>query len=275
MARRARAARCVIVVGIGDNILATGMARGAAERGKMIAFGDGSKIKWDDRNSEIVFRYNRNIARPGQESLKNLEWIAFFKGSRIYNRDAGGRWEWNLSFRPTRGELFFSAVEQTVARRAGSGFVVIEPNVPNWKSVAPNKQWPVERYAEVAQRLKSSGIDVVQFNYRHALHHLPGVREISTRDFRHAAALLARSALYIGPEGGLHHAAAAVGIPAVVLFGGFIPPQVTGYPTHTNLTGGAEACGRYHPCDHCRAAMDAISVDEVMEASLSHLKVAA
>jgi ADP-heptose:LPS heptosyltransferase len=79
---------------------------------------------------------------------------------------------------------------------------------------------------------------------------------------------LARAKLYIGAEGGLHHAAAALGVPAVVLFGGFIPPLVTGYETHINLTGGAqEACGSLKPCDHCRKAMDAISVEEVAAAA--------
>lgn len=255
--------------------MATGMARGAAQRGKAIAFGDGSKIKWD-QHSEEVFRYNRNIARPGDERFKNLEWIGFYKGSRIYNRDAGGRWEWNLQFRPTPGELFFSAGELRLAKVTGTGFVMVEPNVPHWKKVAPNKQWPAERYDEVVRRLKRRGLDVVQLVYKGAVHRCPGVREVTTRDFRHAAAVLARASLFIGPEGGMHHAAAALGRPAVVLFGGFIPPQVTGYEMHTNLTGGAEPCGRYEPCDHCRVSMQSIGVDEVMCAADAYLsKVAA
>ena len=36
-------------------------------------------------------------------------------------------------------------------------------------------------------------------------------------------------------EGGLHHAAAALGMPAVVLFGGMISPRNTGYDVHVNL----------------------------------------
>jgi hypothetical protein len=44
-------------------------------------------------------------------------------------------------------------------------------------------------------------------------------------------------------EGGMHHAAAAVGVPAVVLFGGFIPPEIMGYKGQISLTGGATACG--------------------------------
>jgi len=57
----------------------------------------------------------------------------------------------------------------------------------------------------------------------------------------------------------------------VVLFGGFIPPSVTGYAAHANLTGGAEACGSLKPCPHCRKAMEAISVEEVVEEALERL----
>jgi hypothetical protein len=60
----------------------------------------------------------------------------------------------------------------------------------------------------------------------------------------------------------------------VVLFGGFIPPAVTGYNTHTNLTGGAVACGSFLPCDHCRAAMLNIGVDEAEAAALKYLEKA-
>jgi hypothetical protein len=62
-----------------------------------------------------------------------------------------------------------------------------------------------------------------------------------------------------------------VGVEGVVLFGGFIPPEVTGYALHTNLTGGAEACGSLQPCAHCHEAMKAIGVDEVLERAMARL----
>lgn len=248
-------------IGIGDNLMASGFAKGAAARGKKVAFGNGSRIIWD-QHSEAVFKGNPNVARPGHERLQNLEWFGFYKGNRIYNRSAGVRWIWNYEFRAKPGELFFTSTEKGFAERVGNGFVIIEPNVPSFKSVAVNKQWPVDRYDEVARQLKAEGYDVLQLIYGKG-HRIPTARRMFTPDFRHAAALLGRAALYIGPEGGLHHASAAVGIPAVVLFGGFIPPAVTGYDGHINLTGGSEACGSLSRCAHCKAAMDAISVDEV------------
>lgn len=243
-------------VGIGDEIMATGLARGAAARGKLVAFGDGRRIVWGPWCDE-AFRYNPNIARavaPG------VEWIAHHKGSRLYNRPGNGRWIWNYGFSATPGEFFFDEVELACAiRRPG---VLIEPNVPWQKSVAANKDWGIARYQLLADRLRyRAGLPVFQFSY--GKFRLAGVEVVAVKSFRQAAAALSGFDLAIVPEGGLHHAAAAVGIPAIVIFGGFIPPAVTGYANHVNLTGGAEACGSWMTCQHCRAALDAISVEHV------------
>jgi ADP-heptose:LPS heptosyltransferase len=248
------------------------MARGARARGKRIAFGDGQKIVWDKHSPE-VFRGNPNVAKPGSERDADLEWVPFYKGSRLYNRQhpTEPRWVWNMDFRPIPGEIFLATGELREGRRFGGGFVLIEPNVPWWKSVAPNKDWGSRNYQTLADKLKAEGLRVVQFVHDQTKVKLSGVEHLRTRNFRDALSVLKHAKLYVGPEGGLHHGAAAVGTKAVVLFGGFIPPEVTGYPGHANLTGGAEACGMYQPCDHCRHAMSKIHVDEVHQAALERL----
>lgn len=255
-------------MGFGDELLATGMARGAKDRGKRVAFGDGKRMIFSPW-SEQIFRYNPNIARPGDEGANDIEWIAHYKGSRLYNRLSpdGRKWIWNEQFRPEAGELFFSEDELRFAESVGAGFIVIEPNIPWFKSVFKNKDWGASRYQAVACELSNSGHRVIQFGYESAKVWLASVSWLKTPTFRHALAVLSRAALYIGPEGGLHHGAAAVGIPAVVLFGGFIPPSVTGYPGHANLTGGATACGRLQSCRHCKDAMAAIGVDQVLSSA--------
>jgi hypothetical protein len=259
-------------MGIGDQIMGAGLARGAAARGKRIAFGDGRTIRWDSR-SEPIFRGNPNVAPPGSEGAGDLDWIEFHKGHRLYNTQdrVNNRWLWNLDFHAIPGEMFFAPSEELRARRYGSGFVLIEPNVVAGKSCGPNKDWGRENYQQVAFRLIAEGYEVCQFKYPGSGDRLAGVRSLPTFDIRDALAILANAALYIGPEGGTHHGAAAVGVPAVVLFGGFIPPSVTGYETHANLTGGAEACGSLSRCAHCEAAMRAISVDDVCTAALERL----
>jgi hypothetical protein len=254
-------------MGLGDNLMATGFAKGAAKHGKRIAFGNGETILWD-QYSEQIFQYNPNIARPGDEGASDLEWIPFYKGNRLYNKHdlAKERWIWNYDFKAVPGEMFFTEKELKFAKGFGNGFVLIEPHVPTYKGCAPNKTWSLNRYRNVVQMLKIKGHDVRQFS--HAGDALPGVGAIHAPTFRHALAVLSQAALYIGPEGGLHHGAAAVGVPAVVIFGGFIPPQVTGYRHHINLTGGTDHfCGSLTPCKHCEEAMLAIKSKHVYDAA--------
>ena len=259
-------------MGLGDQLIATGLARGAAARGKKIAFGDGKRILWDV-NSETIFKGNPNIAPPKGTSLNaslDLEWIHFYKGNRQYNRHGPGCWIWNYDFRCIPGEIYLTKEERQFAKLAGDHpFVIMEPN-PSPKSPVANKQWPFDRYEEVARAVRATGWDVIQFHYRGArlLRH---ARHLASPGFRRALAVMARAKLYIGGEGGLHHGAAAVGVGGVVLFGGFIPPEVTGYALHANLTGGAEACGSLQPCAHCAAAMQAIGVGEVLEHVMARL----
>lgn len=255
-------------MGLGDQLLATGMARGAKKRGKRIAFGDGERIRWDHHSAQI-FKGNPNIALPGQERQRDLEWIAFYKGHRIYNsQDGDRRWIWHPEkFKAIPGEIFLTPDEISWAMQFGKDFVVIEPNVPEQKYCAPNKRWPLERFNQVAQEFTAAGYKVIQFGYPGARHRLQHATYVKTPTFRHALALMRNARLAILPEGGLHHGAAALDVKAVVLFGGFITPAVTGYDTHVNLTGGAEACGSLKECEHCRAAMDAISVADVLKAA--------
>lgn len=257
-------------MGYGDQIMGSGLARGAAARGKRIALGNGREILWEASSFEI-FRNNPNLAPPGSEGAADLEWLDFYKGHRKYNRRVGDRWVWNPAFHAVAGELYFDAAELAAGRRHGEGFVVIEPQSAQWKTVAPNKDWGVGNFQQIADGLRDAGRRVVQFRGDRSPVALSGVEQLATRSFRDALSVLANASLYIGGEGGLHHGAAALGIPAVVLFGGFIPPSVTGYAFHTNLTGGAEACGSLKACRHCRQAMAAISVGDVFDAALDRL----
>lgn len=235
------------------------MARGAAERGKRVAFGDKRRIIWAKPCYE-VFKNNPNVAPPGAEGAPDLEWVAHYPGSRIYHLKpphSGGKWRFNYDFRPTPGEIYFDDAEKAFAGAISAGFVLIEPRV---KPRAQNKQWGIEKWRALAAALRESGHDVVQFNKEGAI---PEARIIKVPSFRHAMAAMTRARLCILPEGGLHHGAAAVNLPGIVLFGGFTPPELTGYDMHSNIFTGGTACGSQQPCAHCRDAMDRITVQTV------------
>jgi ADP-heptose:LPS heptosyltransferase len=257
-------------MGFGDEILASGLAKNTP-KGKRAAFGDGKRIIWGPWSEEI-FRHNPRIAKPGSEGSPDLYYIDHYKGHRQYNRldKDRGRWIWNYDWRAVPGEIFFDQAENDFRNRLVGGFIYVEPNVPWHKSVSVNKNWGLQNYQAVVDRLVKDGFDVVQS--RHGRERLKGVRVVRTPTFRDALSVMSRARAALVPEGGLHHGAAALEVPAVVLFGGFIPPAVVGYVGHRNLTGGAdEACGSLNRCQHCLDAMNKISIEEVHQATVGFM----
>lgn len=170
------------------------------------------------------------------------------------------RWVWRRT--SSTGSLDPGEIYLTDAERAYAepfrGRVLIEPNTKG--TVGGNKAWIWERWQNVVD---TPGFDFVQTGGPSSPV-LRNVQFVSTPTFRHAAAILSVCSAFVGAEGGLHHAAAALGVPAVVLFGGFISPDITGYATHRNLFTGGKACGQRRACMHCREAMARISVEDVI-----------
>ena len=143
--------------------------------------------------------------------------------------------------------------------------MILEPRLK--PAASPNKDWGWQRWAELARRLDRHGLRVAQFGGP-STRPLPGAEVIACASFREACAVLSRARLAVLPEGGLHHAAAALGTPAIVIFGGFISPRQTGYLHQLNLFTGGAPCGMRKRCRHCEQAMRRIEVDEVVARSL-------
>lgn len=184
------------------------------------------------------------IAGPTEHAEIQLVDSPYSRRYREYSDEMGSTWR---AYRPIPAEIVFTDSEQEIALHVPNGFVVIEPNIKNGRDGFLNKDWGWQRYADVVASLPE--VRWLQLGNKHS-RHLPGVEFVETETFRQACALLARSRAYLGPEGGLHHACAALGIPAVVIFGGYISPSVTGYDSHINLfSGSGLGCGRMLACD--------------------------
>jgi hypothetical protein len=115
--------------------------------------------------------------------------------------------------------LVFSEDERRRAReRTGDlldGFLALHPG-----SGSPGKNWPVERFVELARRLSGARPCVlVQGPAEERTAVPPGV--IVARDWplRLLGATLARAGLFVGNDSGVAHLAAASGAPTLTLFG--------------------------------------------------------
>lgn len=188
-------------------------------------------------------------------------------------RDCGGhrpyiltetpqRRTWNYEYRASPGRIYLTQQEQEFAQPY-AGRIVLEPNIK--ANASPNKQWRWGRWNDLARLLTGSGLRVTQLGPP-GTPLLDGAELIETPDIRRAAAVLALARAAVLPEGGSHHVAAAFNVPAVVIFGGYIDPRITGYEFHTNLFTGGQACGMRIPCLHCREAMARIAPEEVFDA---------
>lgn len=170
------------------------------------------------------------------------------------------RWTWT-DYEPEVGELYFTPEELGYAAQFAPD-VIIEPH--NKDSASVNKSWGWDRWHRLAELMLERGIKPAQVG-RPGMKKLAGVDFIETKTFRLAAAVLAQARAAVLPEGGLHHAAAAVGVRAVVIYGGYISPRQTGYKMHVNLFTGVEPCGWRIQCSHCAVAMAQIKPEDVLQ----------
>lgn len=275
-------------MGYGDSIMATGRARVLHEAlGLKVAIGDGAAVRWCE-----VYENNPRLASAADVAAgQPVTWLVDHPGNRPYldyeamlrSVGAGEATGWQRrralrrcrarlfrdAFAPVAGELWLTEAERAwpaeLFATARKPVVVVNPDVK--RRASPNKDWGLDNWRRLAALL-SPRFALVRLGPTPSLPKIPGIAQVMTPSFRLGCAVLARAAAYVGHEGGLHHAAAALGVPGVVIFGGFIAPRITGYGVHVNLWGGgAETpCGRLDACPHCAQAMRAIAPETVAAA---------
>jgi len=132
--------------------------------------------------------------------------------------------DYHLSLFP---DLAFTAEERVPrvdtsgsAHSSAEAAIVIHPG-----SGSARKNWPVQRFAELARDLASRGerVSWIVGPAEEGIALPADARAWREPDLRVLAASLARCRLYIGNDSGVTHLAAACGCPTVVLFGGSEP----------------------------------------------------
>lgn len=179
--------------------------------------------------------------------------------NRWYSRNAEGRAIFNPEFKVKPGVV---QVKYPDLAEKYAGFVMVEPHIKGTFS-GENKRWPWEYWQELADRSRWPLLQCAPEGKRF----LDGVTRVVTKNFEQAVSVLSGSQGIVTTEGGLHHAAGALGKPAVVIFGAFNSPKLFGYDFHENLDEpDPEGLGWRHTHPACTAAMRRITVDRVLAA---------
>lgn len=230
---------------MGDELMAAGEAaalRGSRAERVGILDAKGQR-RWHE-----VWDLCPDVAPPSEATPLLLRNAGNARPYIDYSRSTPKRWCWQ-AYTPKPARLALPR-DLVAFAQPWAGSVVIEPNMK--AKASPAKDWGWDRWQQlVALRPDVKWLQLGMSTARL----LRGVRHCNTRSFAHALAVLSVARAAVLQEGGLHHGAAAVGCPAVVIFGGFIAPWVTGYPSQVNLFTGGEPCGWRRVCPHCAEAM--------------------
>ena len=273
-------------MGYGDDLMITGFARIEKKKypNKQVVIGnlDEKKIY-----HSIIYDNNPNITYVKDlDRKKSVHFINYHNFNRPYiNYEKSNleRWFWNMDFSPTPGELYFSEHEKKIADE-----IIIEAK-QFWKKKNKSNYNAIIFLEASSTKIHSSALSLKQKNINWGFNNwnqlatkinndyliIQSVHETSKKiegafysnkkfNFRIACAILERSDLFVGPQGGFVHAAAALNKKAVVYYGGWIHPRITGYNFHENLyfVHPKSPCGaRGYLCDHCEEARKSIKVD--------------
>ena len=255
--------------------MATGEVRVLRKRFPDAKFIIGNKTRsyWNE-----VFDNNPHIVRGSQaKNYKKIILVENYEFNTPY-RVSGPKYpkenyNWNPKHRPKRGEIFFTQEENNFGKKiikqirdkvGSKKIILVEPYVKIRRGYE-NRDWGFEKWQKVINNLNNEFAFLhVTFGNKKPLQNTINLHGVN---FRSTVSILSNCDFFIGCEGGMHHAAAATLTNALIIFGGFISPKITGYDFHTNIYIDIEGspCGSKLKCKHCEKCMEMITPDYVCE----------
>lgn len=208
--------------------------------------------------ADPIFAGNPAIANPGDTHAGTIAFTENRTRAYIVSESKTQRYFREYEAHPAVIEL---PARAKALARAAEGAVVFNPTIK--VGASPNKQWPIEQWRELVAR--NADVRWLQIGGGPAI-----AERVPTGDIFDAFGVISGALAVVCHEGALHHGAAALGVPAVVIRGGYIGPRVTGYAGQADLFVHDEryplGCGMRVPCTHCARAMETIKPDDVIAA---------
>ncbi len=231
---------------------------------------DESGVSYASFDDEVFLRERRHASGHFCDFVRSISALPVFSLPKVYLSAEERRFA--LKF---LNDLGLSLRSDSIgAVHAGSG--------------DPRKRWFPDRYRDVVRSLTDSGAKVLLLSGPSDADIVNLVYEGATRDavfigsgipIRKIAALIEKSALFLGNDSGLMHLASAVGTPVVSLFGPSDPViwgplgdrnvVVVGHCSRTDLT--AEEC-RSCAFQECMDSIDTEEVIRVVRDRLQYLR---
>lgn len=145
--------------------------------------------------------------------------------------------------------------------------LALQVSVNGAKHPYQNKEWPIERWRDLARRL---AVDhpVIQVGASADPELGVGTDLRGRTNIRQLGTVLAQCRLFVGLVGFCMHLARAVETQGVIIYGGREHPEQSGYPCNENLyiPEPCAPCWRKNGCEFGRRCLDRISTDDVIEA---------
>tara|TARA_Y100001970_G_C14201243_1_gene841220 strand:- start:873 stop:1718 length:846 start_codon:yes stop_codon:yes gene_type:complete len=272
-------------MGYGDDLLITSLAAQIKKKypKRQVVIGNVSK---KEAFHSIVYDNNPNISDcRNLDTSKPIHMIDYHPGNRPYidyHRSTSSNYVWNKKYKPIAGQIFFSEDEKKQAKKIledakkfwnknyNKNFKKIifletsstKINDKQFSIKHLNKDWGYNNWKNLSHNLKDEYLII------HSTHsktqEIEGLFAPKNINFRLACSILNNSDIYIGPEGGFGHVAAALKKKAVLYFGGWISPENIGYDFHENIFYDdiKSPCGQYKKiCTHCEEARIKITVN--------------
>jgi heptosyltransferase-1 len=236
-----------------------------------VAFFSGTRLRVGfekPREGPASILYNRRIPWRGDHVIEQAMCLAEAFGANTLPTDICPD-----EFFP-RDDAAEQWCDEQLRTHGISEFAILNPGA-GWGA----KQWPSERYAEVARALAFQGLRSV---VNHGPTELPLANEVAQLSAGAAVpiacsigeliALTRRARLFVGGDTGPMHLAAALRIPVVALFGPTNPRRNGPFATRAVVLGGVNSTAAYRHSAEPHEGLLSITVAEVLKGTAQLLE---